>query len=238
VTAELVGDGLRAVARATSDTHFDLILMDCQMPELDGYDATQRIRAWEKESGRARVPILACTAHALPAERARATAIGMDGYLTKPLTLESFRAAVARYSHAGVVAPPRPSLAPGHTSNVETVPPSGAPSLGILAQVGGDAALVTRLRDSFARGSSAALSGLADALSASDWATVARHAHTLKGSCLSLGAAEAAALAKDLEARAKTEDPTGAAEALVGLEIAVEDVRAELEEAAGRAARA
>ena len=162
----------------------------------------------------------------------------MDGYLTKPLTLESFRSTVAKYGHAApatsaAAKPATAEPAPAEPARAEVV---AAPTLGILAQIGHDAALVARLRDSFARGSSAALDGLAAALAASDWAAVTRHAHTLKGSCLSLGAADAAALAKDLEARAKTEDPAGAAETLVGLEIAVEDVRAELEQAASAAA--
>ena len=250
VTAEMVGNGLLAVERATSGAQYDVILMDCQLPELDGCDATQRMRAWEQQTGRRRTPIVACTAHALPAERAHATAIGMDGYLTKPLTLESFRSTVAKYGHAAPAtsAASKPAAAPATPAPAEPAPAEpataeparaevvAAPTLGILAQIGHDTALEARLRDSFARGSSAALDGLAAALAASDWAAVARHAHTLKGSCLSLGAADAAALAKDLEARAKTEDPAGAAETLVGLEIAVEDVRAELEQAASAAA--
>ena len=76
-------NGLEAVARAR-EGGFDLILMDCQMPELDGVAATQRIRAWEKREGRARLPIIALTASAFTEDAARCLAAGMDDVLTKP----------------------------------------------------------------------------------------------------------------------------------------------------------
>jgi len=218
VSCETVSDGLQAVARATSGTRFDIILMDCQMPELDGYEATRRIRRWELETGRTRTPVVAVTAHALPVERARAAAAGMDGYVTKPLTLESFRAAMAE-----------------HVVDAQPIakPTNAAPRLRILDQLGNDRVLLARIRDSFARGSSSALLALAEALGESDWRGIEQHAHTLKGSCLSLGATEAGALALALEGNAKARDTKAASETLVELEFAVEDVRATLDEAVG-----
>ena len=76
-------NGLEAVARAR-EGGFDLILMDCQMPELDGVGATEEIRAWEQGAGRARIPIIALTASAFPQDVARCLAAGMDDVLTKP----------------------------------------------------------------------------------------------------------------------------------------------------------
>jgi len=218
VSCETVSDGLQAVARATSETRFDIILMDCQMPELDGYEATRRIRRWEVATGRARTPIVAVTAHALPAERARAAAAGMDGYVTKPLTLESFRAAMAEHVDA------EPTV---------VAPPPAASRLRILDQIGSDAVLLGRIRDSFARGSESALLALADALAERDWPGIERHAHTLKGSCLSLGAIEAGEFALELEGLAKRRATEAASETLVKLEFAVEDVRDALDEAVG-----
>ncbi|RMH07870.1 MAG: response regulator, partial [Nitrospirae bacterium] len=69
---------------------YDLVLMDCHMPELSGEDATRKIRAWEHEQGASsstRLPIIALTANALPHDREQVLQAGMDDYLTKPLTL-------------------------------------------------------------------------------------------------------------------------------------------------------
>jgi signal transduction histidine kinase/DNA-binding response OmpR family regulator len=84
VHCEIVGDGQAAI-EALAARRFDLVLMDCQMPRLDGYEATQRIRADELARSAARIPIVALTAHALEGERRRCEAAGMDGYLTKPI---------------------------------------------------------------------------------------------------------------------------------------------------------
>ncbi len=79
---ELVGDGVEAV-RAVNEGNYDLVFMDMQMPELDGYEATQRIRA--AETGRARVPIVAMTANAMQGDREKCLEAGMDDYISKPI---------------------------------------------------------------------------------------------------------------------------------------------------------
>ena len=71
--------------------------MDVQMPELDGFEATRRIRIWEATENRARTPIVALTAHALPADRDRCLAAGMDDYLVKPYSSRSLGATIARW---------------------------------------------------------------------------------------------------------------------------------------------
>jgi CheY-like chemotaxis protein len=94
---DVVADGAAAVA-AVAAGRYGLVLMDCHLPTLDGFEATRRIRALAGDV--ARTPILACTASAMPADRARCLAAGMDGVVTKPLT----PAALAR-ALAGVVRP-------------------------------------------------------------------------------------------------------------------------------------
>jgi PAS domain S-box-containing protein len=93
---DTVADGQEAV-EAARQLRYDLILMDCQMPELDGYAATQAIRGEEAASGTARTPIVALTANAMEGEEERCLAIGMDGYLTKPIRGDSLAAVVARW---------------------------------------------------------------------------------------------------------------------------------------------
>jgi signal transduction histidine kinase/CheY-like chemotaxis protein len=89
-----VGDGLAAVTAAETDS-FDVILMDVQMPGIDGLEATRRIRQSERAGGRDRVPIVALTAHAMQGDRERCLAADMDGYLSKPIKWSELEAAIA-----------------------------------------------------------------------------------------------------------------------------------------------
>ena len=80
----MVGDGVEAVARAQEEK-FDVVVMDIQMPIMDGYTATRQIRQWERETGRARMPIIALSAHAMETEIQRSLEAGCDLSLTKPI---------------------------------------------------------------------------------------------------------------------------------------------------------
>jgi PAS domain S-box-containing protein len=93
-TVEVAANGKEAV-RAWENGHFDVILMDCQMPELDGYKATQQIRA--RESASHRTPIIALTAHAMKGADEECRAAGMNDYITKPIDSELLRACIARH---------------------------------------------------------------------------------------------------------------------------------------------
>jgi CheY-like chemotaxis protein len=91
---ELAVDGHHAVSRFQAG-RFDLVLMDCQMPGMDGFEATRVIRGWE--AGRMHVPIVALTANAQPSDRERCLAAGMDDFLTKPLRATELEQALARW---------------------------------------------------------------------------------------------------------------------------------------------
>ena len=93
---ETATNGVSAV-RLVQDHAYDIVFMDCQMPEMDGYEATRRIREWELEEGRARTPIIALTANALPGDRECCLAAGMDDYLSKPLFFNNIRQMVLRW---------------------------------------------------------------------------------------------------------------------------------------------
>ncbi len=101
-TVETAGDGAAAI-RMWQAGNYDIVFMDCQMPELDGYAATRQIRSMER--GRDRTPIIAMTAHAMVGDREICLAAGMDDYVSKPLDLNVIAATVARW------APKTPQLA-------------------------------------------------------------------------------------------------------------------------------
>ena len=95
----LAKDGLEAV-RMTAEQPFDLVLMDCQMPELDGFEATQQIRAREKargSTGRAAIPIIALTANVFEGDRERCFSSGMNDFIAKPFKQDELYAVLARW---------------------------------------------------------------------------------------------------------------------------------------------
>ena len=95
-TADVAVDGVEAVERLTGQHGYDVVLMDCRMPRLDGYDATRQVRA--NEAPGSHVPIIAMTASALEGERERCLAAGMDDYLTKPVHAAELEAAVRQWA--------------------------------------------------------------------------------------------------------------------------------------------
>ncbi|MCL5041762.1 MAG: response regulator [Gammaproteobacteria bacterium] len=84
--SQAVANGREAVQRVR-EAHVDLILMDCEMPEMDGFTAAEQIRQWEQDNHRQPVPIIALTAHIMPEHRARASQVGMNGHMAKPVDL-------------------------------------------------------------------------------------------------------------------------------------------------------
>lgn len=93
--AEVAADGETAITRVAAGG-IDLVLMDVQMPGMNGFSATRAIRAQETPGGQ-RIPVLGLSAHALPEDRTEGQAAGMDDYLEKPLSLAGFKAALARW---------------------------------------------------------------------------------------------------------------------------------------------
>jgi CheY-like chemotaxis protein len=204
---DAVGNGVEAV-EAVQRTPYDLVLMDCQMPELDGYDATARIRALE--GARRRVPIVGMTANALAGERERCLAAGMDDYIAKPLREVDLTAVLGRRFKPAEAAQGVPrGVDRGVIEELHRLTPAGGPS------VVGDI-LVT-----FAQDAPAQLAALREALDARDAAVLRSGAHSLKGSSGAIGARRLSALCGRLESLARSGD-------LGGSVLAVEEVADEL----------
>ncbi len=96
-TCEVVEDGLRAI-EAVQRGRFDVVLMDCQMPRMDGFEATRRIREWEKNSGLPEVHVIALTANAMKGDRERCIQAGMNAYLSKPVKPDVLLAQIAAFA--------------------------------------------------------------------------------------------------------------------------------------------
>ncbi|QIG44129.1 response regulator [Nocardioides anomalus] len=194
----LAGNGSAAVAWVAAEPdRFDAILMDCQMPVMDGFDATRAIRAQE-DDGR-HTPIIAMTAAALTEEREQCFAAGMDDFLTKPVDPARLEATLARWV-------PRPSVAePADRDHV-------ASRLGELRAMGLEPALLVQLVGAYDDVVRDSLVAVRDAVRVADHAEVARQAHALRGAASNLGLAGLVELCRAVEAAAGAgELPTPAA---------------------------
>jgi PAS domain S-box-containing protein len=186
----LAGTGAEAV-RAVERQAFDLVLMDVQMPEMDGFEATAAIRARERDSGR-HLPILAMTAYAMKGDRERCLAGGMDDYVSKPIQPRELWQAIER-------------LVPGGDDVLD--------GREALERVGGDKELLRELIEMFLADGPRLWEDVADALARGDAQKLGRAVHTLKGSISAFSAASAWSAAQRLESLAEQGGPAAAAAA-------------------------
>ncbi|MBW7903267.1 MAG: EAL domain-containing protein [Rhodocyclaceae bacterium] len=196
----IAGNGAEAVA-AWQASDWDMILMDCSMPEMDGFEACARIRELEADSGR-RIPIIAMTANTQQVDVERCLAAGMDGHLPKPLTLEALAAQLERWLHW------RPS--PESADGGEAGRPVDPAAIGRLRDILGDAvdeAILPFLEDM-----PRYLAQLDAAAGSGDATTLRQVAHVVKGAAANLGATAMAELARELELCAEADPPADAGE--------------------------
>jgi len=211
-------DGRAAVA-ALEAAAFDLVLMDVQMPEVDGLEATVRIRAAERGTGR-HVPIVALTAHALKGDREACLAAGMDDYLSKPVRAVELLDVIDRLSGDAKEAPlvPTPPVLPGLSFDPAEV----------LRRMDGDRELLRELVDLFVVQAPRAVAEIRRCLEAGDAAGVERTAHLIRGSALNFGTSAVTEAAFVLERMGRSGVLSGAESSLSELERGLERLLADL----------
>ncbi len=191
-TVEVAGNGSEGVA-ACGLRQFDLVLMDLQMPVMDGLTATRKIREQEITG---HLPIIALTANAMTGDRELCEAAGMDGYLTKPIEIERLRNVLTRFGLARSDA--ESSAAAPAAAPARTTPPVDLG--GFHNATDGDFAFAQELAATFIASGEQLLADMAAAAIAPDRAALARTAHQLKGACANIHAHALRALAESLEA--------------------------------------
>ncbi|WP_158045351.1 ATP-binding protein [Skermanella pratensis] len=202
-TVDVAANGIEALDRVRHHG-YDLILMDCQMPELDGFDATRAIRLDETRQPETRarhVPIVALTANALDGDRERCLAAGMDDYLAKPFSHGQLSAVLERWlTPSGCPA----TGAPGVAETAGSPAPLDSRTLDELRRMGGGRpdvlASVARI---YLESTPELLDRLRTGAKASDWQLLAATAHALKSSSGSIGALELSGRCRDLETAAR-----------------------------------
>ena len=194
--ADVVSNGRQAV-EAMARTPYDLLLMDCQMPEMDGFEATRAIRA--REAAGRRVPIIALTADATDRVGDLCNQAGMDDYVSKPVDRERLRATLLRWLPPAAERAVEPVESPEAESAREAAARATFDLRQLTAVVGDDHAVIRRYLDLFASTTTVLLADIGSGVRERERDTVHRLAHTLKGACGNVGAREMAALALGLE---------------------------------------
>jgi CheY-like chemotaxis protein/HPt (histidine-containing phosphotransfer) domain-containing protein len=200
-TVEVAGNGAEGVA-ACQQRHFNIVLMDLQMPVMDGMTATRKIREWETTG---HVPIIALTANAMTGDRELCEAAGMDGYLTKPIEVERLRNILTKFglSPDDAGAPPSPPI---------TVPADnpGPPPVDLRAFhsiTDGDNAFAQELIATFISSGEQQLAEITAAVAQCNRDSLARAAHKLKGACANIHAHAMKTLAGRMEIDSGAAEP-------------------------------
>jgi two-component system sensor histidine kinase/response regulator len=205
----LAGNGREAL-KAMDTAAFDLILMDVQMPDMDGLQATEELRRREKLTG-AHCPVVAMTALAMKGDKERCIAAGMDGYLSKPIRPQELDAVLDSYSSTQQISAPAKV---DSSINVEE----------LMERIDGDRTLLAELAEIFREEYPKQIRLAHEALAVNDAAAVRRIGHSLKGALANLAAADASGIAASVEAMGKSGDLSKLDVKLVEMQATMDNV--------------
>jgi CheY-like chemotaxis protein/HPt (histidine-containing phosphotransfer) domain-containing protein len=192
----------REAVEAFDSKQFDVILMDLQMPEMDGFEATRIIRSKETAG---RIPIIAQTAHAFAEYRDRCLEAGMDEHISKPITVSELLKVLARFASAnrcGV----NPVDGPSEKSRLQGTMPTDKGTFdyeALLERLGGDREALKEMMNLFSSHIPALVQDVRSAVIAEDWGRLAKLSHKLAGACATFGANALADVAREMERSAK-----------------------------------
>ncbi|HIK27614.1 MAG: response regulator [Oscillatoriaceae bacterium SKW80] len=187
---------------------YDIVFMDCQMPVMDGYEATQELRRREESALQQRTTVIALTTYALPEERDKCLQSGMDDYLSKPINLRDLQASLQRWASKSV----------NHDVPVD---------IKRLREITrGKIEVQQRLLETFLEAATEDLKVLKDAIASGDYSTIEQKAHRLKGSSANLGMPTISAIAATIEQQAGDKNLSQTAELFVDLERNFSQVQA------------
>ncbi|MFA6147729.1 MAG: response regulator [bacterium] len=217
--ADTAGNGREALD-AIASGEYDLVLMDCQMPVMDGYEATRTLRAREKETGGKHLTVVALTANAMEGDSDSCLGAGMDDYLSKPFTIRGLGDKLAKWlSAGGKSGPARIAEAPPETAAAAN--PHGYPIDrnvldGIRALEGdGNRGLLERIINLYLTDAPRLVEGILSAVEKGDTESLLRAAHSLKSSSANVGATGLSELCRKLEGMARTGEPIASGDPLL-----------------------
>ncbi len=228
--ADVAANGLEAV-EALSRIPYAAVLMDVQMPEMDGYEATAEIRKREGEDTNRHTPIIAMTANAMQGDREKALEAGMDDYLSKPVKPEELDAVLERWvpkPDGGEEASAPEEATDGNAAPGGATDPLDQSVLAGLRELGGPD-LLEELRELFVEGVPPQLEALREAIRSGDAPSAQRVAHALKGSCGNIGALRMFTICAELEDVGHSGELESASVLIERLEAELRRVRAALE---------
>ncbi|HEV2222936.1 MAG TPA: response regulator [Candidatus Acidoferrales bacterium] len=218
-TVVIAKNGIEALA-AVEREEIDMVLMDVQMPEMDGLEAIRVIRSNEKISKR-HLPIISLTAHVMKGDREKCIEAGADDYIPKPIQPADLFAAMERMCPSRRADNEPHAPAPAVSDSLNTVE--------LLERVQGDRELLTEIVHLFETGLPAILQGLHESIAREDAVEIARVAHTLKGSVGNFGRGAACRAVEEMESFAKQSDIARTANAFVVVERELKELLAALE---------
>ena len=227
----LASNGVEAVAEFKKGD-FDLILMDIQMPEMDGFEATKAIRDLEGErrkeetSTSERIPIVAMTAHALTGDRERCIAAGMDDYVSKPIKPEALYSVINNVARKSQSEKEHEREQPPQGS--KTFSPKTFDLSGTMETVSGNEDLFREIAGMFLESCSDDIAKIKNAIAVNDAGILEGEAHSLKGAVGNFGAREAYEVASRLEKLGKEGKMPTAAEGISNLERALNELASEM----------
>lgn len=197
-SSDIATDGVEAL-HMLEDTSYQAVLMDCQMPRMDGYSATRELRRRQQQAGDHHLPVIAMTAGALAEDRQRCLAAGMDDYVSKPVAPDELERVLTRWAHPTQPAADGDGLRGSIEQRLNELRGADTPA---------EHELVDRLIDHFLTRAPEMTNALFHALGRHDAEGIAEQAHSLKGAAGNLGAGTLATCCEELEQRAKAGDPT------------------------------